>query len=276
MKWAVRKHFEGYSYLHEITFLRFFRLKALFSNNLHIPLSPCSEASVAIHTRDVDNAAPKADFSITGCQRWQVDVSQYDTFDAYLDSMKSLHHKQYRKTNRTFTESGATISRIEGDWSAYADTVYHLYEKVATKHGVKMYDKGFFQMISKQSQYKLLCAWYQGAMIGCFVLIEVSPVLHSMLSGMDYEHSKRVYAYSHLHYEFIRWAIEMKKFKIAEVGITADEAKSSLGFKPVPACIDISSTKPVARLFLRLLSRFTTATITSQSELKLSLRRKRA
>lgn len=48
-----------------------------------------------------------------------------------------------------------------------------------------------------------------------------------------YEHSKLSYAYSWMHYEFIRYAIESKKFTCADVGFTGDEAKRILNFKPV-------------------------------------------
>ncbi len=126
--------------------------------------------------RDVDDTPSRADFCINGCKRWQADLFPFNTFEAYLESLNAGHYRQYRKTAKTFTEYGATISCIEGDWSADVDTVYNLYENVAVKSGTQMFDKGFFHMISKQSQYPLLCVWYQGIMIGCSVFVEEGPV----------------------------------------------------------------------------------------------------
>ena len=43
-------------------------------------------------------------------------------------------------------------------------------------------------------------------------MINEEPVFHSMLCGLDYEHSKETRAYSFMHYEIIRLAIEAKKY----------------------------------------------------------------
>lgn len=272
MKWKVTKLLGGYSYLHEVSFLKLFRIKVLFHYNLLSPPQNFSEAALVFHTRDSHQPQHKADFCITGCNRWELDVSQHSSFDSFLEKINSKHKQQYRKTEKIFNESGATISRIEEDWSKYADTVYQLYENVALKRGTAMYDRSFFHAISKEPSYKLLCAWLHGQMIGVCVLVEEFPILHSMCAGIDYEYSKKIYAYSKLHYEFIRWVIESKKFTVAEIGITADTAKSSLGFKPIPSCIDISSPSRVVRPFLRFFSKFVTATITSESKMKLGLK----
>lgn len=270
MEWGVTKPLEGYSSLHELSLLHFFKLKILFSSNLLTPLPTHSEALLIFHIQDVDRKQ-ETDFNITESTRWEVDVSQYETFDAFLESMNHKHYHHYSQAEKVFVESGATISRIDGDWSDYADRVHDLYEKVALKHGTKMYDRSFFHLIAKQSQYKLICAWYQDIMIGMNVTLEEPPILHSMCGGLDYEYSTKVYAYSQLNYEFIRWAIELKKFTIANVGITADEAKSSLGYKPVSVRMAVSSPRPMIRSLLRFLSRIVSVTLTPQSKLKFHL-----
>ena len=144
---------------------------------------PCSEALLSIHLRDAVKPQEDADFSITGCARWQLDVSPFNFFSDFLETMNSKHYHQYMRTEKNFVESGATISRVDGDWSDHVDAAYLLYERVATKHGTKMYDKNFFYEISKLPQYKLICAWYQGSIIGMNLLIEEEPIFHSICGG---------------------------------------------------------------------------------------------
>lgn len=269
VKWGVTTPLEGFSSLHEISFLYFFRFKVLYSFNLLTPPPSSSEALLIFHVRDADKPKVDADFSITGCTRWEVDVSRFNFFSDFLETMNSKHYHKCLKTEKIFIESGATITRIEGDWSDLVDAAYPLYEKVAKKHGTQMYDKSFFYAVSKLSNYKLICAWYQGTMIGMNILIEEAQILHSMCGGLDYVHSTPLQVYSQLNYEYIRWTIELKKFTIANVGMTADQAKHNLGYAAVSTCLDIKSSRPIVRGILRFLSTFITASITSEAKLKL-------
>lgn len=270
MNWEGAEPLKGYSSLHEVSFFHFFRMKILFDFNLLKESPSCSEATLIFQERDTEEAKPTGNFSITGCTRWEIDTSQYATFNDYLEAMNAKHYKQYCKTENIFNESGAKVMCVEGDWSEYVEDVFQLYEKIAEKHGARLYDKSFFQMISKQNHYKLICAWFQDEMIGMSVVIDNPPLLQAVCGGLDYKHSKQLHAYSKLNYEFIRLAIESKKFTKADNGMTGDEAKKSLGFKPIPTSFAISSPRPFVRGILSFLSTFIKATITSEGKMKLN------
>jgi hypothetical protein len=90
-----------------------------------------------------------------------------------------------------------------------------------------------------------------------------------MLCCFDYQHSKQIYAYSLLHYELIRLAINAKHYTTIDVGITANQSKSMMNFKPIPSCMDIRAKNIVLKTLLQLFSRFFTTTINEQGQLKL-------
>ncbi|QLH35448.1 MAG: hypothetical protein HWD61_04235 [Parachlamydiaceae bacterium] len=75
-----------------------------------------------------------------------------------------------------------------------------------------------------------------------------------------------------MHYEFIRYAIEARKYTLADIGPTANEAKSTLGFQPISACMDVWGHHWALKSVLRFFSYFLTATINSNARLKIGLR----
>lgn len=104
--------------------------------------------------------------------------------------------------------------------------------------------------------------------VGVFIIQEEHPTLHSICTGFDYCHSSASFAYSWMHYAFIAYAIEANKYQDVDVGLTADEAKKTIGFKPIQVFMDIYSSSLLTRGFLRAISRYVTATITPNSKVK--------
>ena len=245
--------------------------------NIHIALQQHPKAQLIFHIRDV-NTAPlngDPDFCVDNLIRWRLDISRYDTFTSYQQHMKPKHYRRFNETQQTFTRYGAKISLIEGDWSQYAETVYKLYTKVAEKHGAQLYDLNYFRIIAQQNKYILMCTWYKESLIAVLVLVDEEPFFHSICCGLDYDHSKTSQAYSQMHYEFIRLAIDSKKFTQADVGITADDAKSYLDFEPIPVCMDVTAPNIFIRGFLRFVSLFLSATINSKAKLEISFRKRK-
>lgn len=270
---------EKYSSLHAFPLLKLLgvtsnkspSIRIAFNFNLHTPLQHQDKAQLTFHLRELDNSSiqENADFSIRNLTRWRMHLSQYDSFSDFLTKIKRKNYSSYRRTLKTFENYGATLSLIEEDWSQHAEIAFHLYENVAEKHGAQLYDVDFFRSIAKLDQYKLLCAWFNGSLIGMLVLIDEGNTFHSMVCGFDYNHSRKSYSYSRLHYEFIRLAIDAKKYTIADIGLTADTAKSLMDFQPVMTCIDISVRNRLIKKVLRMVSRFVTSTINEQSKLQL-------
>lgn len=274
------KPLEKYSSLHTISLLTLLGIKSKFSPrfsfvlsfNLETPLEPNPPAQLTFHVGDSDKSSKNGnpDFCIAHLIRWRLNISQYSTFTSFLQKMKRKHYLRFTDTQKSFDNYGAKISLIEHDWSQFADTVYQLYSKVAKKHGTQLYDLNFFQSIAKNDGYKLLCVLYNDVLIGALVIVDEQPILHSMCCGLDYDHSKNSRAYSQMHYEFIRLAIESKKYTVADIGITANEAKSMLDFQPISVSMDVWAHNRFLRACLRFLSRFMTATINSKARLELS------
>lgn len=269
---------EGYASIHEISFLSLLglkstipspRLKLIFDFNLQIHPQTNSQANFIFHVREASTPSDgKCDFCITNLTRWRVNVSRFETFTGYLNHMKSKHYTRYTRTQRKFTAYGAKLSLVDGDWSPYAEAFFRLYLKVAKKHGTLLYDLNYFLLMAKQGNSKLLCVHYEGSLIGGLVILEEHSVFHSMCCGVDYDHSKTCMAYSWMHYEFIRIAIEAKRFTVADVGLTADQAKSMLDFEPVSVCLDVKARSPVLKGLLHAVSPFISATIGSNGRFK--------
>lgn len=246
-----------------------------FSLNLHTPLNILPQAYLILHTKDADSQPSRDDrcFSINDLTRWRLDISSYTSITDYLNNSIRWHRCNYTKSKKKFLEYGCEISFVEEDWSNYSEQVYGLYKKVAEYYQHALYDLSFFQAIAKRPDYKLVCAWFEGKMIGVFVLQEEFPTLHSICAGLDYQHSSASYAYSWMHYALFEQAISAQKFQNIDVGFNSDEAKRIIGFKPIRSRIDIYSKGRVTSSLLKLFSRFVTASITPEAKLKLQWRK---
>lgn len=242
-----------------------------FSFNLHTPLNIHPQAYLTLHTKDADSLPSEPDrcFSVTQLIRWRLDISSYRSIDDYLDASIRWHRCNYAKSKKSFFDYGCTISFIEKDWSEYAEHVYRLYDNVAKRYQHKLYNLSFFQEIAKRPDYKLVCAWFEGKMIAVFILQEELPTLHSIGAGLDYQHSSACYAYSWMHYALFDHAINAQKYQNIDVGFNSDEAKRTIGFKPIPSRIDIYSKGRMTRGVLKMFSSFVSATITREAKLKL-------
>ena len=241
MKWVRAVPLEGF--LWSKWGINLGRFSSVVSFNYEIPLHIATEGTFpdwVLHSHPAERPrfVPRVDFCMAQLNQWELDLTPFKTFDDYLSSLNRKQRCNYQRTEKCFHNMGCSFSEIEGDWSDYADRAYELYNQVASKY-MQIYDRGFFHAIAKLPAYKLICAWQGEKLIGSLVMIEESTVVHSALCGLDYACSKKSFTYSKLHYEFLRLAIRAGRYKIADVGITADQAKKTLGFSPRSAVIDI-------------------------------------
>lgn len=282
--WVSAIPLENYSSLHEISVLDMVGLnlpwpkRHLFVQltcNLHTPLTIHPDAYLTFHAIDgnLPPAFPSRCYTISDFNRWRLEVSDYQTMEEFLSRSIRWHRCNYKKSAKMFAEYGCSISLIEGDWSLHAERVYQLYAHVAARHGDWLYDLSFFEKLAKRPDYSLLCAWYEGTMVGVFVLQEELPTLHSICCGMDYHHSTVSYAYSWMHYALIEHAISKKKYKNVDVGLTADVSKKTIGFEPIVSRMDIYTKGLITKGVLKLISSIVTATITPSSKINLRFKR---
>lgn len=277
--WVTSSPINKYSTLHELSLPGFMgwdlqlpklNFKVEFSLNMHTPLEFHPQAYLIFHTLDAEKppAAPQCCYSITEFQRWRLNISPYKSFEEYCAAMKRWHHTNYLKSEKIFKDYGCEVSFVESNWSHLVEEVYALYKNVAKRHGDQLYDLNFFQTAAKRDDYRLICAWFEGKMIGMFLLVEEVPTLHSICCGLDYNHSSESCAYSWLHYALIEHAINAKKYINVDVGLTADDSKRRIGFEAIPARMDIYSRGIISRNVLRAVSKLFSAKINSEGKLK--------
>lgn len=284
--WVQSTPLNHYSSLHELSLAgllgyplkwpnKHFFLELSF--NLHTALEIHPQAFLVLDTKD-ESLPPSFSsccFSITDFKRWRLNILPYSSFEDYLASLIRWHRCNYTKSEKIFKNYGCKVSLIEGDWTSHVDKVYQLYCNVARRYDDKLYDLHYFQIAAKRKDYKLICAWFEDQMIGMFLLQEESPTLHSICCGFDYNHSTKSFAYSWLHYELIRHAIEQQKYQAVDVGLTADESKKTIGFEAIPARMDVYTKGIVTHRLLSMISRFISARITPDSKLKFGLSKPR-
>lgn len=271
---------EGYSSLHQLSILKLIgisnerfspKVRVIFDFNLQTPSQINSKAILAFRVRDSNPLTKEenAAFCIVNLTRWRIDLSLYESFSYFLQMIKKRHYNRYVETKKTFQDYETKLLLIEGDWSQHAEEFYKLYLNVAKKHGSQLYDLNYFTQIAVMPEYKFMGVWHHDVLVAALILIEEGLTLHSIVCGLDYNHSKKCEAYSWMHYEFIRFAIESKKYTTADVGITANAAKTMLNFEPITCCMDVRAYNFALRAFLRLSSYFVNASIDSNAKLKI-------
>jgi hypothetical protein len=246
-----------------------------YNFNLETPLKIDTQTFYTVHARDADKppAAPNCCYSFTKLTRWRLDISSFATFDDYLNSLIRWHYCNYLKSKKQFQKSNCTVEYFDSGWEQHVDEVYRLYLNVAAHYVDKLYDLNFFRLGAQRGDYKLICAWHEGKMIGLFVLHDEGKTLHSICCGFDYEVSSASYAYSWLNYELVRFAIEAKKYRQIDVGFTADNSKKLIGLKPIPSRLDFYVNNSLLRGVLKLLSKVVATTLTQRQTLKFSFKR---
>jgi predicted N-acyltransferase len=278
MKWISAKPLEGFSSLHEGMLWNFLGLKigrfsSVISFNVETDLPREAISTLIFHSHPLDHPirVPRVDFCIDELTQWALDLTPFKSFTDYLNQLNYKQRYNYARTEKCFTNCGCSMTIIEGDWSDYAERAYELYSNVAAKY-MQIYDLGFFRAIAKSPTHKLLCARHGQKLIGTLVMAEEVSTIHSMGCGLDYVHSKKSFTYSKLHYEFIRHAVAAGKFKVADAGITADQAKKILGLSPKPAVIEISADSALLRTLLRLAHLFLKISLNTRNEVRFSVR----
>lgn len=270
-KYSSQHHISLFSLL-GINAYKSLSLTMAFNFNLTSSFKNIPKTQLTFHLRDENSKQiDTADFCINNFKRWRLSIAEYESFENYIQKLKSNHKKNYHKSQKIFLEYGATINFINGDWSEYADAAYELYVNVAKRHGSKLYDLSFFRKIAKIDGYNLICIWHRNSLISVLVIFDEEPVYHSMVCGFDYEHSKNIYAYSILHYELIRIAIAERKYSMVDAGITGDKAKSMMNFKPINSCMDVNAKNFILKRILRLISLFLKIIINEEGKLKFKI-----
>lgn len=242
-----------------------------YSFNLHTPLTIHPLAYMTFEMRDaaLKPSCEKCCYSIA-VTRWRLDISEYKTIECFLKGCNSRQRNKYRKSKRVFFGYGCRTEYQENDWYSLIPQVYKLYCNTAKRYGTALYDLSFFEKCAKKSDCSLLTAWYKEEMIGMTILQKEGTTLHSICGGFDYVHSSPSYVYSCLNYALIETAILSGKYNEVDVGMTADVAKSNIGYHPIPSRLDVYTKSPLTRTLLTTIAPYIKTRLDTNGKLKLS------
>lgn len=276
MKWLSAKPLDGYSSLHQGALFSLFgrdylHFSCVISFNLDkAPRNDLTTMTIYSHPV-IESKSFNSLFTITHFVQWQMNIEHFKSFSDYLAYLNHKQRRNYFKVIEHFKKFGCKLKLENDDWSQHVDRIYELYCNVAKKY-IKIYNKEFFKIIAKRSEYKLITAWHGKELIADLVYVEEGAVIHAMMGGLDYKHSKLSFAYSALHYEFISEAIRIGKYKIADAGVTADAAKHNLGFEPMPAVVEITARGIVFRMILFFANLFLNVHMNEKNEICIGFR----
>lgn len=159
---------------------------------------------------------------------------RYESFDAYLQAMRS---KYRRRTRCTLRESAHLRVELIDDFAPLADELARLWRLVYDRaHETKreILCPAFFRAAAKLDEAKALVLWREDGSIAIFgLLLEDGACLHFLHTGFAEEAGHSEAAYFRLLLEIVRVAIE-GRFKTVDLGCTTAGPKLDIGAAPVP------------------------------------------
>ena len=147
---------------------------------------------------------------------------KWNSFDAYLDALRSHYRYKYRKVLKKCGE----LYIKEIDSMNFNEKLYRLYENVFEKSDLKINkaELAFFQ----SNLSKIITINTSSECIGFVQLIANGKELVFSLIGLDYSYTKRYNLYVRLMLEIIKYGIDNGYEKI-DLGQTTYDAKGKLG-----------------------------------------------
>lgn len=159
---------------------------------------------------------------------------RYESFDAYLQAMRS---KYRRRTRSILQESGHLRPELIDDFAPLADELARLWRLVYDRaHETKreILCPAFFRAAAELDEVKALVLWRKDGSIAIFgLLLEDGGYLHFLHTGFAEEAGRSEAAYFRLLLEIVRVAIG-GRFKTADLGCTTAGPKLDIGAVPVP------------------------------------------
>ena len=147
----------------------------------------------------------------------------WDTFDEYLNSMRSSYRYRNKKALKASQELRFVMLE---DNSVFDDHMYSLYEQIfnGSKFQVEKLSKEFFQ----GNISKIIVAYKEETPVAFIQLIEDKKELVFGFIGIDYNYNEQYDLYITMLLKMIEYGIN-NKFEVIDLGQTADDAKLKLG-----------------------------------------------
>ena len=159
----------------------------------------------------------------------------FDSFDEYLDAMRSQYRRRARKVLDESSHLRVEQLREFADLAPELARLWKLVYDRATEMRREVLPERFFREASEVEQTRLLLLRREDDSIACFaLLLDDSPWLHFLYTGFEEDAGREEGAYFRLLYEIARIAIEEEDFERVNFGITTEAPKMDAGARPVP------------------------------------------
>ncbi|MBT7067392.1 MAG: GNAT family N-acetyltransferase [Verrucomicrobia bacterium] len=201
------------------------------------------------------------------CARMRV---EWDSFEAYLNAMRSQYRCKLLAQQKRFRESGATIQILSHFSSMSGDLArlwHNVYER-ATDYRREVLLPDFFENIDRglADRSELIVAIRDNEPQGFLMLLHDDETLIPLFIGLDYSSSRNIGTYFNLFYEAIRIAIDTEKRDI-DLGITTLEPKVDLGAIAIPLHMYMKHLTPTLNMIVpRMFAMATPAAIMPSSK----------
>lgn len=162
-------------------------------------------------------------------------VGQWQSFDAYLQSLSSKRRIEIRRQMRKANERGVTVRSLRPrDVTTLDEEMYRLYSQNLADHGIvpPWLDKGFLPALRTHLPENaiLIVAHVREQLAGFTLGLHGQYTIDYPMLGLNTALSREYGVYFLMHYEMIRFAID-NGFRASYVGTTTLDVKRRLGYE---------------------------------------------
>ena len=183
---------------------------------------------------------------------------RWDTFEAYLASMKSRYRNKILAQMRVFEDAGVQTELIRsfGHLAADLERLWRQSYDHASEYRREVLTADFFKAMDEElgSRSAVLLFRVEGKPVAFSLLLFDDDTLIPLFCGLDYTLNERCSLYFNLLYGAIRVAIERRLTRI-DFGITTLFPKVHLGCSIVRQLVYMKHRNPVLNVLLPLLFR---------------------
>ncbi len=162
-------------------------------------------------------------------------VGQWQSFDAYLQSLSSKRRIEIRRQMRKAAENGVTVRSLRPhDVAALDEELYRFYSQNLAAHDITRpwLDEGFFPALRTHlpENAVLIVAHVQDQFAGFTLGLHDQHTIDYPMLGLNTALAREYGVYFLMHYEMIRFAID-NGFRASYVGTMALDVKRRLGYR---------------------------------------------
>ncbi len=178
---------------------------------------------------------------------------RWDSFDEYLNSMRSHYRQNLRTNQKIFKNSGIQL-KLEKNYLPYSETFVKLWRvgyDNAKEYRRSILTPDFFQNMNKylSDQSESIILTKDNNIIGFLWFIYNDEILEPLFMGSPLEMKRKYKIYFNMLYKTIEIAIQNNMTQV-NFAITTLEPKKQLGADPITLYMYIKHLNPIFNLFI--------------------------